>query len=80
MTVGIRPEHFVDGGDLSFDVAIDVVEHLGGSSLFYTRPENDERLVIECKEARHVKGGHTASVQIQHDRLYLFDDTGIRLR
>ena len=39
MTVGVRPEHFVDAGqgDCDLTVKVDVAEHLGCTSYVYAR-------------------------------------------
>ncbi|MEI9410501.1 sn-glycerol-3-phosphate ABC transporter ATP-binding protein UgpC [Mesorhizobium salmacidum] len=77
--VGVRPEHFgVAGeGDADLTVAIDVVEHLGGTSFLYARTAHGEDVVIQRDAA---KVPETSDVTVSIRKSYLFDEKGMRLR
>ncbi|MBZ9796798.1 ABC transporter ATP-binding protein [Mesorhizobium sp. ES1-4] len=77
--VGVRPEHFGDAGegDADLAVAIDVVEHLGGTSFLYARTANGEDVVIQRDAA---KVPDTPAVTVSIRKSYLFDEKGLRLR
>ncbi|ESY66180.1 MULTISPECIES: sn-glycerol-3-phosphate ABC transporter ATP-binding protein UgpC [Mesorhizobium] len=77
--VGVRPEHFgVAGeGDTDLVVAIDVIEHLGGTSFLYARTAHGEDVVIQRDAA---KVPDTSEVTVSIRKSYLFDEKGLRLR
>ncbi|BCG82596.1 ABC transporter ATP-binding protein [Mesorhizobium sp. 113-3-3] len=77
--VGVRPEHFggAGEGDTDLVVAIDVVEHLGGTSFLYARTAHGEDVVIQRDAA---KVPTTAEVTVSIRKSYLFDENGLRLR
>jgi lactose/L-arabinose transport system ATP-binding protein len=77
--VGVRPEHFglAGEGDADLPVAIDVVEHLGGTSFLYARTANGEDVVIQ-RDATRVPD--TSEITVSIRKSYLFDEKGLRLR
>ncbi|MGX5830542.1 ABC transporter ATP-binding protein [Mesorhizobium sp. 43Arga] len=77
--VGVRPEHFGSAGEGDTDlvVAIDVVEHLGGTSFLYARTAHGEDVVIQ-RDAAKVPTISEVTVSIR--KSYLFDENGLRLR
>ncbi|MGX7876815.1 ABC transporter ATP-binding protein [Mesorhizobium sp. ORM6] len=77
--VGVRPEHFGSAGEGDTDlvVAIDVVEHLGGTSFLYARTAHGEDVVIQRDAA---KVPITSEVTVSIRKSYLFDEKGLRLR
>ncbi|MBZ9739270.1 MULTISPECIES: ABC transporter ATP-binding protein [unclassified Mesorhizobium] len=77
--VGVRPEHFggAGEGDADLTVAIDVVEHLGGTSFLYARTAHGEDVVIQRDAARVPE---TSEVTVSIRKSYLFDEKGLRLR
>ncbi|TPL91004.1 sn-glycerol-3-phosphate ABC transporter ATP-binding protein UgpC [Mesorhizobium sp. B2-3-12] len=77
--VGVRPEHFggAGEGDADLTVAIDVVEHLGGTSFLYARTAHGEDVVIQRDAARVPQ---TSEVTVSIRKSYLFDEKGLRLR
>ncbi|TPM38968.1 sn-glycerol-3-phosphate ABC transporter ATP-binding protein UgpC [Mesorhizobium sp. B2-3-4] len=77
--VGVRPEHFgiAGEGDADLAVAIDVVEHLGGTSFLYARTADGEDVVIQRDAA---KVPDTSEVTVSIRKSYLFDEKGLRLR
>ncbi|MBZ9976772.1 ABC transporter ATP-binding protein [Mesorhizobium sp. BR-1-1-10] len=77
--VGVRPEHFGSAGegDADLTAAIDVVEHLGGTSFLYARTAHGEDMVIQRDAA---KIPDTSEVTVSIRKSYLFDEKGLRLR
>ncbi|TPL75928.1 sn-glycerol-3-phosphate ABC transporter ATP-binding protein UgpC [Mesorhizobium sp. B2-3-15] len=77
--VGVRPEHFGSAGegDADLTAAIDVVEHLGGTSFLYARTAHGEDVVIQRDAA---KIPDTSEVAVSIRKSYLFDEKGLRLR
>ncbi len=82
VTVGIRPEHFVDAGQGEADltVTIDVAEHLGNTSYIYATTAGGEPLIIERPESRAAGNRDTLTVGMSVNRIFLFDSDGNRLR
>ncbi|OWV99999.1 sn-glycerol-3-phosphate ABC transporter ATP-binding protein UgpC [Rhizobium sp. R693] len=82
VTLGIRPEHFVDAGQGQADltVTIDVAEHLGNTSYIYATMAGGEPLIIERPESRAAGNRDTLSVGLSVSHIFLFDSDGKRLR
>jgi lactose/L-arabinose transport system ATP-binding protein len=82
VSLGIRPEHFSDGGqgDADLTVHVDVAEHLGNTSYVYARTEGGEQLIIERPESRDVGNRDRLTVGLSARRAFLFDSKGVRLR
>jgi lactose/L-arabinose transport system ATP-binding protein len=82
ITVGVRPEHFVDGGKGGCDLtlAVDVAEHLGSTSYVYAGTGSREPLIIEREESRHAGDENRLTVGIPVRRALLFSRDGKRLR
>jgi len=81
VTLGIRPEHFVDAGEGDADlvVSIDVAEHLGNTSYIYAAI-GSEQLIIERPESRSAGNRETLTVGLPASHTFLFDGAGRRLR
>ncbi|CAN7717805.1 ABC transporter ATP-binding protein [Mesorhizobium sp. LjRoot246] len=77
--VGVRPEHFGNAGEGDTDlvVAIDVIEHLGGTSFLYARTANGDDVVVQRDAA---KVPDTSEITVSIRKSYLFDEKGLRLR
>ncbi len=72
--VGIRPQHI----DVDPDGDSHMVEHsesLGGVSYVYLRSKSGDRLTIEAGEAAPAQNGERVGVNVQTDRIMLFDHT-----
>ncbi|MGE0281723.1 MAG: ABC transporter ATP-binding protein [Rhizobiaceae bacterium] len=82
VSVGVRPEHFVDGGkgDCDLTLAVDVAEHLGSTSYVYAGTGSREPLIIEREESRHAGDENRLTVGIPAKRALLFAKDGKRLR
>ncbi|MFB2606192.1 TOBE domain-containing protein, partial [Rhizobium phaseoli] len=81
VTIGIRPEHFVDAGagDADLTVSVDVAEHLGNTSYIYAAI-GSEQLIIERPESRTAGNRETLTVGLPARHTFLFDGAGSRLR
>ena len=81
LLVGVRPEHFVNDGEVRMRVTLDVIEHLGGTSFGYTRSESERPLTIELRDRRQVEAGARLELGFDPRRAFLFDQaTGQRVR
>jgi lactose/L-arabinose transport system ATP-binding protein len=82
VTLGVRPEHFVEAGKGDADIAvkIDVAEHLGSTSYLYARTGDGRELVIERSTSREEADRDAITVSIPASRAYVFDSSGQRLR
>ncbi len=82
VTLGIRPEHFLDAGrgDADLTVDVDVAEHLGNTSYIYANIAADEQIVIEREESRTTGNRDKLTVALSAAKAFLFDSAGNRLR
>ncbi|MDR3496984.1 MAG: sn-glycerol-3-phosphate ABC transporter ATP-binding protein UgpC [Ancalomicrobiaceae bacterium] len=78
--IGIRPEQFCVDGSAEFDLAIDIVEHLGGTTFVYARKGSSAAIVVETRDGRAHKSGDAIAVRFDPASLYLFDADGGRIR
>ncbi len=77
--LGLRPEHLrlTEGNAL----ALDLVEHLGGTSYVHLLTRDGQRLIAEARDMRGARPGARLGVAVDPARTYLFDpETGVRLR
>ena len=82
LTLGIRPEHFDRDAlpDVVLDVAIDVVEQLGGTSFVHGHLATGERIVIERRDSSGAKGGWALKAGLKLADTRLFDAEGARIK
>jgi lactose/L-arabinose transport system ATP-binding protein len=82
VTLGIRPEHFVDAGkgDADLDIDVDVAEHLGNTSYVYAQIGGGESIIVEREESRTASNKDRLTVGISAASSFLFDSAGKRLR
>jgi lactose/L-arabinose transport system ATP-binding protein len=79
--VGLRPEHLVvGGGEAPFDVAVDVVENLGGTRYLYGSTASGEEVIVEARDHLHVRAGEKVNVGHQPGRALVFSRDGTRMR
>ena len=83
VTLGLRPEHLVDGGkqsDKPSDAEIRgkaiAVEHLGGETYAYLDRGGAEPLVLKTDGDARISEGETIPVGIRSPACYLFDKDG----
>ena len=82
MTVGVRPEHFLEAGRGACDLtlSVDVAEHLGSTNFYYANVVGGEEVVVQRQFARANQMEETLTVSIPAERAYLFDSAGNRVR
>jgi lactose/L-arabinose transport system ATP-binding protein len=82
MTVGVRPEHFLEAGRGACDLtlSVDVAEHLGSTNFYYANVVGGEEVVVQRQFARAGQLEETLTVSIPAERAYLFDAEGNRVR
>ena len=82
VTIGIRPEHFLEAGrgDADLTVDVDVAEHLGNTSYIYANVAGGEQIVIEREESRNTGNQDKLTVALSATKTFLFDSAGNRLR
>ncbi|NJO38003.1 MAG: sn-glycerol-3-phosphate ABC transporter ATP-binding protein UgpC [Rhizobiales bacterium] len=82
VTLGVRPEHLIDGGmgDGKADAEIKgkaiAVEHLGGETYAYLDRGGAEPLVIKTGGDARIQVDEVVPVGIQTQTCYLFDENG----
>ena len=81
MVVGIRPEHFVFGGDgPQLTITADVIENLGGTRYLYGTTKSGEALIVEAREQTGITSGDQVSVGLRTERALFFESSGQRLK
>jgi multiple sugar transport system ATP-binding protein len=82
VTLGVRPEHLIDGGmgDGKGDAEVKgkaiAVEHLGGETYAYLDRGGAEPLVIKTEGDARIAVDETVPVGIRSETCYLFDQNG----
>jgi lactose/L-arabinose transport system ATP-binding protein len=79
VTLGIRPEHFLDAGGTMLTATAQVVEQLGGVSYVYATGRNEARITIQQKGHSSIPDGAEVSVGIDPAACLAFDAAGLRL-
>jgi len=57
VTVGLRPGHFNDNGQVQLDLEIEMVEHLGVETYIYGRHGKGEVITVATHDGRDLKAG-----------------------
>ncbi len=82
VTLGVRPEHLIDGGVRDGEGGTEVkgkaiaVEHLGGETYAYLDRGGNDPLVIKADGNAKIATGETVPVGIRSETCYLFDSEG----
>jgi len=71
--VGIRPEHFTEGGTTTLEVKIDVIENLGGVAYGYAGAESEMPLTIQLNEGHTAEEDSVLRTGFDAERAFLFD-------
>ena len=79
VTIGIRPEHFVDDTTTSLTATAQVVEQLGGVSYVYATGRNDAKITIQQKGHSRIPAGSAITIGIDPAACLAFDTAGQRL-
>ncbi|MEO6012616.1 MAG: sn-glycerol-3-phosphate ABC transporter ATP-binding protein UgpC [Devosia sp.] len=80
VTVGIRPEHFKQGGVGSLDLSIEIIEHLGGETYAYARQGQGDVLTIATGNTRDLKAGDAYKAHFDPASMLVFGADGKRIR
>ena len=80
VTVGIRPEHFMEkGGDIRVKFNVHILEELGGHAIAYGDIEGAE-ISIVFEDSAGLIEGKEANISFNTVDCYLFDDNGQALK
>ena len=79
VSVGVRPEHFVEDGSATLPVTIDMLEHLGGETFVYGRSTSGVMVVMESKHGRSLRSGQALEARFDAAKALLFDKSGARI-
>ncbi|MFB6307997.1 MAG: ABC transporter ATP-binding protein [Haloarculaceae archaeon] len=82
-TLGIRPEDVdvVDPGDGIAESTVNVFENVGAYNIVYLEvPGLEEELVAQVPPSQHVNPGERVGVDLDADRIHLFDEAGQAVR
>ena len=81
VTLGVRPEHFDrDSTDAAIEVAVDFVEHLGGTSFVHGATVNGEKVIVESRDGGDIRPGSRIKAGFSLRDMRAFDRDGARLR
>ncbi|MBD9528704.1 ABC transporter ATP-binding protein [Paracoccus sp. PAR01] len=84
LTLGIRPEHIVVGdgeGQSLGDAQVELVEHLGGSTVLHVRPRfGAEPLTVVLPGQQPCRNGDRVSLRIDPARCHFFTPEGRAIR
>ena len=78
VTVGMRPEHLLEGGggDSELKGQVVAVEHLGGETYIYLERGGDEPLVVKTDGASKARVDEVLPIGVPAGTCYLFDSDG----
>jgi multiple sugar transport system ATP-binding protein len=78
LTLGVRPEHLDvgEGDGPTVPAVVNLTEHLGGVTFFYSTIASDEPLTIEVSGQAFVEDGLKVPVRIDPALCHLFDNDG----
>ena len=78
--VGVRPEHFAEGGKVAVQADIGFVENLGSTSYAYATAPDGTSLTVEIGKTDKLTAGKVNRIRFDAGRAMLFDrNTGLRL-
>lgn len=82
ISIGVRPEQFVlgDGGDLSLEGTVTLVEYLGSEVFIYVRLANDKVVLAHSDGHSKVANGQMIKLSIPSAQAHYFDADGQSLR
>ncbi len=78
VTVGMRPEHLIEGGggDSELKGQVVAVEHLGGETYIYLEHGGTEPLVVKAAGDSKVRVDEVLPIGVPANACYLFDSDG----
>lgn len=80
--VGIRPQYLsIGGGDIAFDVVVDVIEPLGIDYVVHTTTvEGNREVNVVTEDVSDLQPGDTVTIGVPVEEIYLFSADGERVR
>jgi len=79
VSLGVRPEHFLDEGDGELKLTIDMLEQLGGETFAYARSPSGVMVVIKTNHGRELSSGQTYNARFSTRLSLVFDKAGQRI-
>ena len=81
VTLGIRPEHLIEGGGGEAEIRgeVELTEHLGDESYLYVRLEGRESIVVRGAGDSPAKKGEAIAIGVPAAACHLFDAQGLAL-
>ncbi|WP_417247846.1 ABC transporter ATP-binding protein [Celeribacter sp.] len=80
VTLGIRPEHFRAEGPASLELAVEIVENLGGENYAYASHGTSDVLTVNTGGARDLAPGSALTARFDPASALVFAEDGMRLR
>ncbi|TNB46167.1 sn-glycerol-3-phosphate ABC transporter ATP-binding protein UgpC [Martelella lutilitoris] len=83
VTFGVRPEHIVVGGEDGIslgEVSVQLVEHLGGTTVIYATTAGGENLTIMADGQHMITNGTVIPIRVNPALCHAFDGSGKSLR
>jgi lactose/L-arabinose transport system ATP-binding protein len=80
VTLGLRPEHFVETGSASLSTEIEMIERLGGDTFAHARCGPQSMLTIKTGNDRSLRVGQPFTARFDPHSVLLFDPGGKRIR
>jgi lactose/L-arabinose transport system ATP-binding protein len=79
VTLGIRPEHFIEEGGTALSATAQVVEQLGGVSYVYATGRGESKITIQQKGHSRIPAGAQVTIGLDPAACLAFDAAGLRL-
>ena len=78
VTLGIRPEHIVLGGDAGAKLSgtVELVEHLGSETLLTVRVDDEMVLTVKADGVSRVRSGEPVTLGLKAEACQVFDAAG----
>ena len=77
--LGVRPEHLTldpAGGIALGEVAVDLIENLGGETLLYARSPDGQKLTVALDGQQRVAAGERVTARFDPANAHVFDRDG----
>ena len=81
VTLGVRPEHLLEGGggDGQLSGKVLVVERLGGGTLIYAKLDDEQTISAQIDGNSPIRVGDTLTLGIQRETCHIFDANDLAL-
>ncbi|MFT4173991.1 MAG: sn-glycerol-3-phosphate ABC transporter ATP-binding protein UgpC [Rhodocyclaceae bacterium] len=79
LTIGVRPEHIVTGGQGGIplgDMTVNHVEQLGGNAFVYGQLSDGQALTLSLEGQQHIQSGQRIPISIDAALCHVFDADG----